>query len=81
MENKEENTGFALIASSGTKQGIEKMVNEYFFSSGYTVSTTLLSAKKVFEVKNSKGELLKNFKVELKKGRYRLLQSTSLKNK
>ena len=51
------------IASSPTKEGIVKMINQYYYSSTFTVNF------ETGEVSNSKG-ILSGAKVEFKKGRY-----------
>jgi len=54
----------ALIATSPTIKGLEKMANAYFYSTSITIGEDL-------SIRNSKGSL-NSFKVINKKGRYRL---------
>lgn len=51
------------ICSSPTKEGIVKLINQYYYSSTFTVN---FDSGEVF---NAKGKL-NSAKVELKKGRY-----------
>lgn len=51
------------ILSSPTKEGVIKAINQYYYSSTFTVNF------ETGEVSNSKG-ILKGAKVSLKKGRY-----------
>lgn len=54
---------FIKIASSGTKEGIIKLINEFYFSNTFTVNFDN------GEVTNSKG-VVKHAKVILSKGKY-----------
>ena len=56
-----------LLASSPTIEGIEKMINKYFYSTSYKVHKDL-------SISNSKGLFTKVF-VIFKKGRYYLYES------
>lgn len=50
------------LAQSATKEGIEKLINQYFYSTSYQVKEDLTIIGK-------KG-ILENFKVEFKKNKY-----------
>ena len=50
------------LAQSGTKEGIEKMINQYFYSTSYKVDEDL-------NIVGKKG-ILENFKVEFKRNKY-----------
>jgi hypothetical protein len=51
------------ICTSPTKEGIIKLINEYYYSTTFTVNF------ETGEVSNSKG-IVKDAKVQYKKGRY-----------
>ena len=50
------------LASSGTKEGIEKMINQYFYSTSYKLDEDL-------NIFGKKG-ILQDFKVEFKRNKY-----------
>jgi len=59
-----------LIASSPTKEGIEKLIGDYYYSKN--ISLKKLDDKDEYEVSNSKGKI-NGVKVIVKKGRYRFV--------
>ena len=54
-----------LIASSGSLQGLEKLLNEFYYLSTYKISEN-------FEITNSKGIFFDKVFVKQKKNRYYL---------
>ena len=57
-----------LIASAGTKEDLEKMINEYYFSTNYIITENN-------DVYNTKKECtLDTVKVEVKKNRWRFVR-------
>ena len=57
-----------LIASAGTKEDLEKIINEYYFSTNYIITENN-------DVYNTKNECtLDNVNVEVKKNRWRLVR-------
>ena len=57
-----------LIASAGTKEDLEKMINEYYFSTNYIITENN-------DVYNTKKECtLDTVKVEVKRNRWKLLE-------
>ena len=62
-----------IKAVSSTIEGIEELINEYFYSQTYYLE--LLKERKLkFEIRNRKGnipfDINKEYKVDFKKGRY-----------
>lgn len=57
-----------LIASAGTKEDLEKMINKYYFSTNYMITEN----NEVFNTKKDK--VLDGVKVENKKGRWRFIR-------
>ena len=57
-----------LIASAGTKEDLEKIINEYYFSTNYIITENN-------DVYNTKKEYtLDTVKVEVKKNRWRFVR-------
>ncbi len=50
-----------LLASSSTKEGIEKLINQYFYSTSYTLQENQIVGKK---------GILSGFVVEFKKNKF-----------
>lgn len=57
-----------LIASAGTKEDLEEMINKYYFSTNYMITEN----NEVFNTKKDK--VLDDVKVENKKGRWRFIR-------
>lgn len=57
-----------LIASAGTKEDLEEMINKYYFSTNYIITED----NEVFNTKKDKA--LDSVKVENKKGRWRFIR-------
>lgn len=57
-----------LIASAGTKEDLEEMINKYYFSTNYMITEN----NEVFNTKKDK--VLDGVKVENKKGRWRFIR-------
>ena len=64
-----------LIASSPTKEGIEKLIGDYYYSKN--ISLKKLDDKDEYEVSNSKGKI-NGVKVIVKKGRYQFVNSDKM---
>ena len=61
-----------LIASAGTKEDLEKMINEYYFSTNYIITDNN-------EVYNTKKEcVLDGAKVEFKRNRWKFVRVQTL---
>ena len=58
-----------LIATSKTRQGLEKLINEFFFSKHWILNKDLT----LFNTKLNKGNEF--YKVEFKNNRYRFLEA------
>lgn len=58
-----------LIASAGTKEDLEEMINKYYFSNNYIITDD----NKVCNTK--KDCILDSVKVEVKKGRWRFVKT------
>lgn len=55
-----------LLANSGTKEGLEKMINQYFYSTNYKIDDNL-------QVIGFKG-VLSGYRVEFKKNKFRFIE-------
>jgi hypothetical protein len=64
-----------VIASSETKEGIEKLISDYYYSSN--ISLKKVDNKDEYEVSNSKGKI-NGVKVIVKKGRYQFVNSDKM---
>ena len=64
-----------VIASSETKEGIEKLISDYYYSS--KISLKKVDNKDEYEVSNSKGKI-NGVKVIVKKGRYQFVNSDKM---
>jgi hypothetical protein len=64
-----------VIASSETKEGIEKLISDYYYSS--KISLKKVDNKDEYEVSNSKGKI-NGVKVVLKRGRYQFINSDKM---
>jgi hypothetical protein len=64
-----------VIASSETKEGIEKLISDYYYSS--KISLKKVDNKDEYEVINSKGKI-NGVKVVLKRGRYQFINSDKM---
>jgi hypothetical protein len=64
-----------VIASSTTKEGIEKLIGDYYYSKN--ISLKKLDDKDEYEVSNSKGKI-NGVKVIVKKGRYQFVESDKM---
>jgi hypothetical protein len=64
-----------VIASSPTKEGIEKLIGDYYYSKN--ISLKKLDDKDEYEVSNSKGKI-NGVKVIVKKGRYQFVESDKM---
>ena len=64
-----------VIASSPTKEGIEKLIGDYYYSKN--ISLKKLDDKDEYEVSNSKGKI-NGVKVIVKKGRYQFVNSDKM---
>jgi len=54
-----------LLATSSTKEGIEKLINQYFYSTSYTIQDDKITGKK---------GILSGYSVELKKNKFRFME-------
>lgn len=57
-----------LIASTGTKEDLEKMINEYYFSTNYIITDN----NEVYNIK--KERVLDGVKVEFKRNRWNFVR-------
>jgi type I restriction-modification system DNA methylase subunit len=64
-----------VISSSTTKEGIEKLIGDYYYSKN--ISLRKLDDKDEYEVYNSKGKI-NGVKVVLNKGRYQFVESNKM---
>ena len=64
-----------VIASSPTKEGIEKLIGDYYYSKN--ISLKKLDDKDEYEVSNSKGKI-NGVKVVVKRGRYQFINSDKM---
>lgn len=55
---------YRLLASAGTLQDIETIINKYFYSTSYHVNGEQIESSKT-------GKVLTAYRIILKKGRYR----------
>jgi hypothetical protein len=64
-----------VIASSTSKEGIEKLIGDYYYSKN--ISIQKIDNKDEYEVSNSKGKI-NGVKVVVKKGRYQFVNSDKM---
>ena len=64
-----------VIGSSNTKEGIEKLIGDYYYSKN--ISLKKIDDKNEYEVSNSKGKI-NGVKVVLSKGRYQFVESDKM---
>ena len=58
-----------LIASAGTREQLERMINQWFFSNSYRIIETADGSLKVYH--SLKGKTLENFRITVKRNRWR----------
>jgi hypothetical protein len=68
--------GGKVLASSPTKEGVSKLIEQYLYGSTITLVET--EDDKIYEVHNKKGKT--PFYVELKRGKYNFIQPTTFDN-
>ena len=58
-----------LIASAGTREQLERMINQWFFSNSYKIIETYDGTLKVYNLAN--GKTLESFRITVKRSRWR----------